>query len=293
MKWLGWIGCWIFCTSCNKNLTLFEITKLEQNAPAQIQFKAISEDPESFQWQFGDGSLDTGKEVMHSYMNSGMYDISLTVKKKNKTKTITQSIMINPPEKCYVNLHTEFGDMLIELYDETPLHQENFLRLVKEGFYDELLFHRVIQGFMIQGGDPDSKGASPDQSLGRGGPGYMIPAEFKDHLVHFKGALAAARLGDAANPEKRSSGSQFYIVHGKPLDEAGLNQNESRKGKRYSADVRSEYLTNGGTPFLDYEYTVFGKVVKGLDVIDKIASMPTGTADRPKQDIKMSFKIIN
>jgi peptidyl-prolyl cis-trans isomerase B (cyclophilin B) len=293
MKWIGWLGCFIICSSCNKNLALFEISKLEENAPAQVDFKAISEVSESFNWQFGDGSIDTGKEVSHSFMNSGLYEISLTAKRKNKLKTITKTIMINPPEKCYVNLHTEFGDMLIELFDETPLHQENFLRLVKEGFYEELLFHRVIQGFMVQGGDPDSKGASPEESLGRGGPGYTIPAEFRDQFVHTKGAIAAARMGDAANPEKRSSGSQFYIVQGKPLDEAGLNQYESRKGKRYSADTRSEYLTQGGTPFLDYDYTVFGRVVEGLEVIDKIASVETGSGDRPKQDVKMSFKIIN
>jgi cyclophilin family peptidyl-prolyl cis-trans isomerase len=293
MRWLGYIAGLLILAGCHRNFAHFKVETINSRVPAEISFIAESDQLESYEWNFGDGTSGAGKEINHAYYSSGIYSISLTAKKKSRTKTSTSTIMIEPPEKCLVALKTTYGDMLIELFDDTPQHQENFLRLIQEGFFEQLLFHRVIQGFMIQGGDPESRDASPDQSLGRGGPGYTIPAEFRDHLVHTKGALAAARTGDAANPEKRSSGSQFYIVQGKPLDEAALNQNEARKGKLYSTQNRIEYLEKGGTPFLDYEYTVFGRVVEGMDVIDKIAGVSTGTSDRPKQDVKMSFKILN
>jgi len=157
-------------------------------------------------------------------------------------------------------IHTEFGDMKGILYNETPKHRDNFVKLAKSGFYDGLLFHRVIMGFMIQGGDPQSKNAKAGQPLGMGDPGYTIPAEFNANLKHKRGALAAARTD---NPEKASSGSQFYIVQ-----------------------------PEKGTHFLDMNYTVFGEVTEGLDVIDKIASAPKDQGDRPLKDIKMTVKII-
>jgi cyclophilin family peptidyl-prolyl cis-trans isomerase len=244
-----------------------------------------------------------------------------------------------------VELKTEFGTMKILLYGETPQHRDNFIKLVKEGFYDGLLFHRVIKDFMIQGGDPDSKNAPASKQLGAGDVGYTIPAEFVyPKYYHKKGSLAAARQGDQVNPEKRSSGCQFYIVQGKKMSDAEIKQMEmgmlgKAKEKRFyeivrerSAEVqkaRSEndqnalmklqseivaqmekefeskasdyqmpaemkevYKTIGGTPFLDNEYTVFGEVIEGLDVIDKIAAVETNPGDRPKQDIKMTIKIV-
>ncbi len=194
-------------------------------------------------------------------------------------------------KKNMVRIETPYGSMLVELYDETPQHRDNFLKLAEEGFYDSLLFHRVMQGFMIQGGDPDSRDARPGQQLGMGGPGYTIPAEFNPKYIHVKGALAAARQGDAVNPQRASSGSQFYIVHGRPYTDAELNQIEQRNGITYTEEQRKAYKTIGGAPFLDGQYTVFGKVVEGLEVIDKIAEQPVDRANRPLKDITMKISV--
>ena len=193
--------------------------------------------------------------------------------------------------KTYVIIETEFGAMKAELYNSTPKHKENFIKLVKEGFYEDLLFHRVIKGFMVQGGDPQSKGAAMDVPLGAGGPGYQLDAEIG--APHFKGTLAAARTGDAVNPERRSSGSQFYVVQGSIQTDAQLNSWENRKGFKYNEAQRDKYKTIGGTPQLDADYTVFGEVVEGLEVIDKIAAVQTGSRDRPLQDVKMNVRLAN
>lgn len=192
--------------------------------------------------------------------------------------------------KTYAEIETDYGSMKILLYDSTPKHKENFIKLVKEGFYNDLLFHRVINGFMIQGGDPDSKGAPQNVALGQGGPGYMIDEEIG--ALHIKGALAAARTPDAINPERKSSGSQFYIVQGSVQTDQTLDNWERQKGVKYSPEQRQLYKELGGTPQLDNDYTVFGEVVEGLDVIDKIAAAATAPGDRPVQDIKMRIRIL-
>jgi cyclophilin family peptidyl-prolyl cis-trans isomerase len=239
-----------------------------------------------------------------------------------------------------VTIKTSYGDMVAILYDETPKHKANFIKLAKEHYFDSLLFHRVIAGFMIQGGDPDSKRAQPGQPLGQGGPGYSVDAEFSPNLFHEKGALSAARLGDEQNPTKASSGSQFYIVQGTVIPSSDLEdlridqmkfntafrqvmQNpanqplidtlnkiyltgdmQAYKKKIFSLVPRIEketgmtlakfvspekikaYTTVGGAPHLDGGYTVFGKVIKGLEIIDKIASVQTN-GERPLEDIRM------
>ncbi len=233
------------------------------------------------------------------------------------------------------------GDIVVRLYDETPLHRDNFLKLVKDGYYDGTLFHRVIKNFMIQGGDTDSKGAPAGKMLGMGGPSYTIEAEIKEGLFHKRGALAAARQGDEVNPERRSSGSQFYIVWGDVYKEGQLRQfsKQLRMQKvqnafnALAAEHRSEimqmrrdrdraglqnlqetlaaeaekrvgdvglsdeqikiYSTLGGTPHLDGQYTVFGEVEDGLDVVEMIQNSPTGRADRPVDDIEMRMTIID
>jgi peptidyl-prolyl cis-trans isomerase B (cyclophilin B) len=241
-----------------------------------------------------------------------------------------------------VTIKTRLGDMVAVLYDETPKHKENFIKLVKAHYFDSLLFHRVMEEFMIQGGDPDSKKAKPGQRLGNGGPGYNIPAEFNPKFFHEKGALCAARLGDEMNPKKESSGSQFYIVLGKKYEESEIRldqqkfrtalqqffqrpENKSytdsldgfyrrRDEKGYEAFIHSlkpiveselgisvekevspvmvkAYTTVGGTPVLDGQYTVFGKVIKGLEVIDKIAAEPKDQADRPLNDVRMMITV--
>ncbi len=244
-------------------------------------------------------------------------------------------------------ISTKYGDMEVLLYDKTPQHRDNFIKLANQGFYDSLLFHRVISNFMIQGGDPTSKNATKGQMLGNGGPGYTIPAEFDTSLIHKKGALAAAREGDNVNPEQRSSGSQFYIVQGQTFTDSQLAQLEQRRNSqakqnyirkfisktpsikhkldslqksrdregiskliseieksnktkidsvsnfKYSAQQRKIYKTIGGTPHLDGAYTVFGEVIKGVDIIDSIANVKTGKANRPIDDVVFSIKMLN
>jgi cyclophilin family peptidyl-prolyl cis-trans isomerase len=248
-----------------------------------------------------------------------------------------------------VRITTPFGDIDVKLYDKTPLHHDNFLKLAEKGYYDSLLFHRVIENFMIQGGDPDSRHARPGQLLGDGDTNYTIPFEYVQEYIHVRGVLAAARESDDVNPQKASSGSQFYIVQGKKFtdeeldavelkverrtkqyillnflkkqaDSSMYNQFKSLVDKRDTASVRkiiekyhdaveAEYLrtkpfkltdkqryiykTIGGTPHLDGAYTVFGEVVNGMEVVDRIASMKTDSNDRPLTDIKMSMKILS
>lgn len=258
-----------------------------------VQLNNQSQKASRYQWDFGDGNTSEAESPAHKYKASGAYTIQLrAINEKGKTKTVEQKISIEPPKACLAELETEYGTMLVELYDATPKHQDNFVKLAEEGFYDSLLFHRVIQNFMVQGGDPESKNAGPGQALGSGGPGYTVEAEFVDSLIHLKGALAAARTGDAVNPQKRSSGSQFYIVHGQKMTEDMLNRIEAQKGIRYSKEQREAYMEMGGTPFLDRDYTVFGRVVEGLDVLDKIAGVQTDGRDRPVQDVQMKIRLI-
>lgn len=191
-------------------------------------------------------------------------------------------------QSTYALIETDLGTIKVKLLDSTPKHRDNFIKLAREGFYDSTLFHRVIPGFMIQGGDPDSRTAAPGQALGMGGPGYMIDAEIG--APHLRGALAAARNN---NPQKMSSGSQFYLVQGQPVDEAYLQNIEQQKSIRYNDTQRKLYLEIGGAPFLDNDYTVFGEIVEGLDVVDKIAQAPRDHGDRPLTDVRMKVRILD
>jgi peptidyl-prolyl cis-trans isomerase B (cyclophilin B) len=199
------------------------------------------------------------------------------------------SVVTKKDRKKDVLLQTNYGDIVVRLSDSTPLHRDNFLKLVKTHYYDSVLFHRVIKNFMIQSGDPNSKHAQPGEPLGNGGPGYRIPAEFRTTLFHKKGVVAAARDN---NPEKASSGSQFYIVQGKIFTDAGLDSVETYRlnGRKIPAEQREVYKTIGGAPHLDQGYTVFGEVVKGLDVVNNIASVTTSKGqdrDRPLEDVRV------
>jgi len=250
------------------------------------------------------------------------------------------STVNNQTKETLVLIETTMGNIKIKLYNETPLHRDNFIKLVNEGYYDGVLFHRVIKDFMIQSGDPESKNALPDQQLGNGGPGYTIPSEFRPDLFHKKGALAAARMGDQVNPEKASSGSQFYIVVGTVYNDSDLDQMENRVNdmnqqaifykfyreemeraqnqeeqpdpamiqqiaidktrdslNRYTPyhfppEHREVYKTVGGTPFLDNNYTVFGEVVEGLDVVTRIDQVQTNDQDRPIEDVRIKRMVI-
>ena len=192
-------------------------------------------------------------------------------------------------------METTVGTIELKLYDETPLHRDNFIQLVKENAFDSLLFHRVIQDFMIQGGDPDSKHAAPGVLLGEGDRPYTLPAEFRleQGIYHRRGVIASAREGDDVNPERRSSAMQFYIVWGKVFDDEGLDKVQERLDQRTGGSVRltpemrEVYKTVGGTPHLDGQYTVWGEVVDGLDVVDAIQRVPTDANDRPLEDVRI------
>jgi cyclophilin family peptidyl-prolyl cis-trans isomerase len=275
------------------------------------------------------------------FMLSGSH---LNAKTTGNTSTLPQ-----PGKTNYVVITTQFGEIKIKLYNETPLHRDNFIKLAKEGYFDNTLFHRVIPQFMIQGGDPGSKEAKPGEQLGNGGPGYTLPAEFRPALYHKRGALAAARESDQVNPEKRSSGSQFYIVQGRVFkneDLAVMEQRMNESGRveairaflsnpkniqyknkvdslqkaqnmealntviqeievkikpeidkkpklSFSPEQKKDYTTIGGAPHLDGAYTVFGEVVSGMDIVDKIAAAERDKSDRPLKDISMTVKVIS
>lgn len=203
-----------------------------------------------------------------------------------------QDVRLRPRDyRRDVELVTTEGSIRLRLSDSTPLHRDNFLRLVKSGYYDSLLFHRVIRGFMIQAGDPTSKRAVAGQRLGEGGPGYGVPAELRATLYHRKGVLAAAREGDAINPLRYSSGAQFYIVQGRTFTDTELDSIEKARlqGRTISPERRAVYRSTGGTPQLDGNYTVFGEVVEGLDVVDRIAAVDVSSDPpaRPLRDVRI------
>lgn len=202
----------------------------------------------------------------------------------NQAKKMNNDVM--------VEMTTNYGKIVLLLYDDTPLHRDNFVNLVSKGVFDGMLFHRVIEKFMIQGGDPESKGAPHDMMLGSGTLGYNVPAEFVKERFHKRGALCAAREGDEVNPEKESSASQFYIVQGRVWKDEELDKLEKRMNREFSPEQRETYVSIGGTPFLDGEYTVFGEVVEGMEVVDKIASQPCDPNDRPEKDVIIERMVV-
>lgn len=209
----------------------------------------------------------------------------------NTQKTLTDKHMENKDTKVLIK--TTMGDITVRLYDSTPVHRDNFLKLVSEKYFDSILFHRVIPDFMVQSGDPDSKNAKEGVMLGNGGPDYTLPAELTPMYFHKRGALSAARTGDQGNPCRRSSGSQFYIVTGKVYTDAELNTLESRMNTKFTPEQRKAYTTVGGTPFLDGQYTVFGEVVDGIDVAVAISKVPRDKNDRPNKDVRiLSMEIV-
>jgi cyclophilin family peptidyl-prolyl cis-trans isomerase len=218
-------------------------------------------------------------------------------------KLITLSLLLltivtafaKPPKNQYVRIKTTYGDCIIRLYNETPLHRDNFIKLAKKGFYNGTLFHRVIQNFMIQGGDPDSKDPEKtefDAELGNGDVGYTVPAEFRDSLFHKRGVLAAARED---NPKKASSGCQFYITEGKRFTDGKLDTLEKTrlKGRKIPAWQREWYKSVGGVPHLDQNYTVYGEVVSGIDMVDRIAAVKKDECDRPLADAPMTVEVLS
>lgn len=208
--------------------------------------------------------------------------------------SVTRNTVSKKSTGYKIHVTTDSGIIILKLYDKTPLHRDNFIKLVKQHYFDSLLFHRVIKNFMIQGGDPDSKSAKQGISLGNGGPAYTIPVELDTALFHKKGVIAAARESDDVNPAKASSGSQFYLVQGKVFTDAGLDSIEiyRLKGRKIPTWQKEVYKTAGGTPHLDMNYTVFGEIESGLEVVDKISTAATDLNDRPLKDIRLKMKVI-
>lgn len=284
----------IFSFACSKKITGITSDKMSVQMPDKISFKAVNTSADKYMWNFGDGGSSTEMNPVYRYTISGTHTVTLTTIKNNKSSITKMNVEVKAShDKCLVQIETKFGNMLVQLFDETPQHRDNFIKLADQAFYDDLIFHRVINGFMIQGGDPNSRNSAANTQLGSGGPDYTIPAEFNKKYCHVKGALAAARTGDAVNPQKRSSGSQFYIVQGSPQTESGISRMEDQKGFKYTEEQKTAYKEKGGTPFLDQEYTVFGQVIEGLEIIDKIAAVQTARGDRPVEDVKMKVKVLH
>ncbi|MEO6219208.1 MAG: peptidylprolyl isomerase [Ginsengibacter sp.] len=206
--------------------------------------------------------------------------------------TASKKILVKASQPIKVNLATDSGTIILMLYDKTPLHRNNFVKLVNEKFYDSLLFHRVVNDFMIQGGDPESKNAQPEVLLGEGSLKYTLAAEFDTSLFHKRGALAAAREGDESNPKKESSSTQFYIVDGQKFTDSQLDRIEVKNKVIIPLNHRMFYKTIGGDPFLDMSYTVFGEVISGMDIVEKIANTPKDENNRPLNDIHMKMTIV-
>ncbi len=214
-------------------------------------------------------------------------------KAPNLTEVVPDTIRLEPdPYSALVEMETKFGIMKIELFFDAENHRANFLKLAKAQYYDSLMFHRVIKNFMAQGGDPNSRLAKEGQRLGSGGPAYKQDAEIGQHYYHIKGALAAARQPDEMNPDKKSSGAQFYIVHGSGVSPIQLDKNERKYDIIYTEKQRKLYYKLGGAPQLDMEYTVFGRVYEGFEVIDSICHSETDGYARPREDIRMKVRVV-
>jgi cyclophilin family peptidyl-prolyl cis-trans isomerase len=285
----------ILLSSCAKPMVDFVAKGGGVQVPAKVRFENTTVSAERFEWDFGNGQTSYEVSPSYRYTASGEYTVTLTAFKNGKKKTIKKQISFTAPEQCLVELSTSLGDITLLLYDATPRHREHFLEMAQNGIIDSTIFHRVINGFMIQGGDLVTKPKSDVESRKKALIFSQIKLypELVDTLIHEKGALAAARMPDNVNPQKLSSPTQFYIVHGTTLNESMISKNLGTNSG-LSKELIERYLKNGGSPQLDGEYTIFGKVIYGLDVVDKIANTPTNQDDKPIKDIKIySLKTIN
>lgn len=277
-----------FC-SCGGPKAGFKGPDDYRNAPVTLHFTNESSQAEKYFWDCGNGETSDNIITDCHYFSSGRYEVTLKAIKGKDTSLARKEIVVFPPHDCLIVMATNFGRVVFRLFNETPLHRDQFIKLAESGFYEGISFHRLIPGFVIQGGDPSTKkrqsGYTEQMNAG-------IPAEFHTRAFHTKGALAAARTNDEINPKKESSPSQFYIVLGRPVNEEQLSIFAGQKNVYYNSEISEKYRTLGGCPQLDMEYTVFGEVIEGMENIEAMSLIPTDAGDRPKSEIIIEKMII-
>lgn len=270
---------WLFfIISCASPSASFEVGVYEPIVPVSIMLKNTSEDADSCYWDFGNGFSSSDVHPDVRYMFSGSYTITLKTFRGKKSSVYTEKIHLNAPDKCLINMETNYGHMTFELFNETPVHRDHFLSLIHKGYYEGIHFHRVIRGFVVQAGDEKTRSRKKSHYDIKEG---TLPSEIVEGMYHTRGALAMARQPDQVNPEKKSSSTQFYIVHGGPVSEGTLEDYEIEKDILYPEEIKKLYKNPGGSPQLDKEYTIFGHLIDGYDVLDKIAQASTDTQDKP------------
>ncbi len=274
----------LIMSSCAKPSADFVYKYDKKQVPVVLKFDNKSLLSERYEWDFGDGQKSNEVSPKHLFKSSGDFDVTLKAFKGNKSTIVKKSISLSPPILCLVEISTTAGNLILSLSDVTPIHRENFIENIELGLYNGLPFHRVINGFMIQAGDPERRKSGPteeDKLLAK----KTIKAEIVDTLIHRKGALAAARMPDEINPEKRSSAMQFYIVHGSSTNDVLLNTMYKNKEDLLTPSIRDIYNNYGGSPQLDGEYTVFGQLIDGFEILNKIATSATDENDNPIDEI--------
>lgn len=281
----------VILTSCSKPLADFTLldTQKETLTPHLLKADNTSSNASTYVWKVNGKEISTSNDLEYPLYNSGRYIIELEAKEGDKSSTKTDEVIINAREACLLLMRTTEGDMIFSLLEETPLHLHNMEQLIEDKYYNGLLFHRIIDDFMIQGGDNKTRSS---------GRRFLEPEtidhEIKKEFPHYRGALAAARMPDDINPEKASSGSQFYIVDGRRYDMDKIKKAQKEKYFDYTTEQLEAYVDKGGAPQLDGEYTVFGYMVQGYDVLDKISRVETDKFDRPIDDIKIiEVKFLN
>lgn len=279
----------ILCSSCRGPVALFEVKYSDQTAPATVELINTSKNGEVFFWDCGNGFNSEGFAPYCHYHRSGRYNVRLKAVAGPDTSVHEQELFIKASDECLIVMVTNFGNMVIRLLDETPMHREHFIKLAESGFFEGIAFHRLIPGFVIQGGDPASRKQGYSEKNDDWNP---IQSEFHQKYFHTKGAVAAARLNEDVNPQKESSPTQFYIVQGRPVSEEQLSIFAAQKNIYYNPEISEKYRTLGGCPQLDMEYTVFGEVVEGLQIIDEMARVATDAGDKPKEDIIIQKMIV-
>jgi len=283
----------ILCLSllqCAYPVAHFEVDSTNLSAPAVVRTKNTSRNATSYEWRLNDVLITDASNFTHTFLESGIFKLQLIASKGTKQNDFSEIIEVKAPERCQVYMNTSKGSMIFELSEATPGHLSNFVSLIENGYYIDLAFHRVLDGFVIQIGDQKTR-LDPSIIISHE---EVIPQEISAGLIHLRGALAAARMPDEINPEKASSGSQFYIVDGHNLTLDDIKNYEATKQLNYTEDQINSYLKQGGSPQLDQEYTVFGYMKSGFDVLELISQVSTDQKDKPLEDVRiLEMRIIN